>query len=114
MRITYSLLSGLALTAVAVANNAFLFTFDTDVQARSSDPAIVSSTQGLSILARRRGTTDTALLGDASQHEIELLNELGGYQQSMFDWRGQRPVAKVFLQIKGHDRGMTKSSAKYT
>ena len=106
MRLTFQVVSSLALATASLANHAFLYTFDITESNRISEPTIVSSERGFSILARRRQSTEQQVLGNISEEELRLLNSYGGIQQSVFGGSDQAPKTRIFLQIRGHDHGM--------
>lgn len=99
------LLQWFALLSAVLAQDAFLYTFDTPPRPKSSDSTIISSSTGLSILSRRRNSCSDEYIGGFDQEVLELVDSFSGYQQPIFGQASSAPVMKLFLKIEGYDGG---------
>ena len=98
-----TLIAACAAVVTASTPNGYLYTIDQSVSSSSTqfiDPELASS-----ILARRRGLTDSRYLNIADDSLLDELNEYGGYQQPLFGEGAGEAPGKLFIRISGFDGG---------
>ena len=84
-------------------NSAFLYTIDQS--AYSSGTQFIDARLANSILARRRGLTDSRYLNIADASMLDDLSLYGGWQQPLFGEGAGEAPGKLFIRISGFDGG---------
>lgn len=91
-------------SASAPPNSAYIYTIDQAIHASSTQ--FIDADLASSILARRRGLTESRYLNTADESILDDLNTFGGWQQPMFGEGAGEAPGKLFIRITGFDEGM--------
>ncbi len=91
--------------AAAPPSSGYLYTIDQSVT--SSSTQFIDSDLASSILARRRGLTDSRYLNIADASILDDLHAYGGWQQPLFGQGGAEAPGKLFIRISGFDGGQS-------
>ena len=89
--------------AAAPPSNGYLYTIAQPVT--SSATQFIDSSLASSIVARRRGLTDSRYLNIADADALNDLNAYGGWQQPLFGQGVGEAPGKLFIRISGFDGG---------
>ena len=89
--------------SAAAAKDGYLWTIDQSIV--SSATAQINSDLASSIVARRRGQTDSRSLRTADDLTLQEINTYGGWQQPLFGERAGEAPGKLFIRISGFDGG---------
>ena len=89
--------------SAAAAKDGYMWTIDQSIV--SSATAQITSDLASSIVARRRGQTDSRSLRTADDLTLQDINAYGGWQQPLFGERAGNAPGKLFIRISGFDGG---------
>ena len=104
---TFLIACAAVVRAAAAPSNCYLYTIDQSVT--SSATQFIDSTLASSIVARRRGLTDSRYLNIDDAYALNDLNAYGGWQQPLFGQSVGEAPGKLFIRISGFDGGQCPS-----
>jgi malate synthase len=90
-----------AVVASASQKDGYMYTIDQNVHSAATQ--YIDGDLANSIVARRRGLTDSRYLSIADASTIDDLNTFGGWQQPLFGEGKSRAPGKLFIRISGFD-----------
>ena len=105
---TAALLTACAAVAVASTPSKHAYIYTVDQSTSSSSTQFIDTALASSIIARRRGLTDSRFLNINDASMLDDLNAFGGWQQPLFGESTGEAPGKLFIRISGFDGGMSR------
>jgi hypothetical protein len=94
-----------AIVGASTQKDGYMYTIDQNVHSAATQ--YIDADLANSIIARRRGLTDSRYLSIADASIIDDLNTFGGWQQPLFDGGKTSAPGKLFIRISGFDGSFT-------